>query len=168
MKDKDNLDIRKRSIFSSSAESLTSLESMSISTQEQIYENIKIHKEIIQSVKNQPWSLSKKYKIVQKLKRYIAQHEDTLQERFAQSGNTFDLYARVKILIADKFKKLRREFWNFCSFLIPWEMRLAMIVHNVKCSSGVKGIFNMFFIVETGLKRLSRDLVVSSLHILFF
>lgn len=125
MKDKDSLDIRKRSIFSSSAESLTSLESISISTQEQLYENIKIHKEIIQSVKNQPWSLSKKYKIVQKLKRYISQHEDTLQERFALSGNTYDLYARFKILIADKFKKIKREFWNFCALLIPWETRQA-------------------------------------------
>lgn len=102
MKDKDSLEIRKRSIFSTSAESLTSFDdSVSITTQEQIYENIRLHKEIIQSVKNQPWSLSKKYKIVQKVKQYISKHEDTLQERFAMSGNTKDLYARFKILLAD-------------------------------------------------------------------
>jgi transmembrane channel-like protein len=100
--DKDSLEIRKRSIFSTSAESLTSFDdSVSITTQEQLYENIRLHKEIIQSVKNQPWSLSKKYKIVQKVKQYITKHEDTLQERFAMSGNTKDLYARFKILLAD-------------------------------------------------------------------
>lgn len=102
MKEKDTLDVRKRSIFSSSAESLESYDdSLSITTQEQLYDNIRLHKEIIQSVKLQPWSLSKKYKIVQKAKQYVARHEDTLQERFAQSGNTKDLYARFKIVLAD-------------------------------------------------------------------
>lgn len=102
MKDRESVDIRKRSIFSSSAESLTSFDdSLSINTQEQLYENIRLHKEIIQSVKLQPWSLSKKYKIVQKAKQYVSRHEDTLQERFALSGNTKDLYARFKILLAD-------------------------------------------------------------------
>lgn len=102
MKERESIDARKRSIFSSSAESLTSFDdSLSITTQEQLYENIRLHKEIIQSVKYQPWSLSKKYKIVQKAKQYVSRHEDTLQERFAQSGNTKDLYARFKIIMAD-------------------------------------------------------------------
>lgn len=102
MKERESLDIRKRSIFSSSAESLSSFDdSPSITTQEQLYENIRLHKEIIQSVKLQPWSLSKRYKIVQKAKQYVSRHEDTLQERFAMSGNTKDLYARFKILMAD-------------------------------------------------------------------
>jgi hypothetical protein len=116
MKDKDSLDVRKRSIFSSSAESLTSFDdSLSITTQEQLYENIRLHKEIIQSVKLQPWSLSKKYKIVQKAKQYVSKHEDTLQERFAQSGNTKDLYARFKIVLADVSERMEIP-WNFYSF----------------------------------------------------
>jgi transmembrane channel-like protein len=168
MKDRDSIDIRKRSIFSSSAESLTSFDdSLSITTQEQLYENIRLHKEIIQSVKLQPWSLSKKYKIVQKAKQYVTRHEDTLQERFAQSGNTKDLYARFKIVLADvsladpnpfaankviiyqltgfafhflqstlfplfsplnqKFKHMKREVYNFCALLIPWEIRIKEI-----------------------------------------
>ncbi|KAG5671009.1 hypothetical protein PVAND_001233 [Polypedilum vanderplanki] len=128
MKERESLDVRKRSIFSSSAESLESFDdSVPITTQEQLYDNIRLHKEIIQSVKLQPWSLAKKYKIVQKAKQYVARHEDTLQERFAQSGNTKDLYARFKILIADKFKYLKREFLNFCALLIPWEIRIKEI-----------------------------------------
>lgn len=129
MKDKDTLDVRKRSIFSSSAESLESYDdSMSITTQEQLYDNIRLHKEIIQSVKLQPWSLSKKYKIVQKAKQYVARHEDTLQERFAQSGNTKDLYARFKIVLADVrpwkkiiiiFELIGTKNSSLISFLIP-------------------------------------------------
>ncbi|CRK89048.1 CLUMA_CG002617, isoform A [Clunio marinus] len=145
MKDRhqESLDIRKRSIFSSSAESLTSFDdSLSITTQEQLFENIRLHKEIIQSVKNQPWSLSKKYKIVQKAKQYVSRHEDTLQERFAQSGNTKDLYARFKIVLADvkilknvfyippvkqKLKHMKREIYNYAALLIPWEIRIKEI-----------------------------------------
>lgn len=107
MKDRDSLDVRKRSIFSTSAESFESFDdSLSITTQDQLYENIRLHKEIIQSVKLQPWSLSKKYKIVQKAKQYVSRHEDTLQERFALSGNTKDLYARFKIVLADVSRHL--------------------------------------------------------------
>ncbi|CAO1430429.1 unnamed protein product [Diamesa serratosioi] len=125
---KDTLDIRKHSVFSSSAESLTSFEeSFSITTQEQLYENIRLHKEIITQVKTQPWSLSKKYKIVQRAKQYVSHHEGTLQERFALSGNTKDLYARFKIRLADRFKHMKRELYNFLALLIPWEIRIKEI-----------------------------------------
>lgn len=110
---RESLEVRKRSIFSSSAESLESFDdSLSITTQEQLYDNIRLHKEIIQSVKLQPWSLSKKYKIVQRAKQYVAKHEDTLQERFAQSGNTKDLYARFKIVLADVRESFLYKGWK--------------------------------------------------------
>jgi hypothetical protein len=85
-----------------------------LETEEQLYENIRLHKEIIQSVKTQPLSLPKKYKIVVKAKQYVAHHEGTLQERFAKSGNTKDLLARVKILLANvslpNFQHVRSPF----------------------------------------------------------
>lgn len=99
---KDSL--KRPSIFSSSAESMTSFEDSyleTLETEEQLYENIRLHKEIIQSLKTQPLSLSKKYKIAVKAKQYVAHHEGTLQERFAKSGNTKDLLARIKILLAN-------------------------------------------------------------------
>lgn len=37
------------------------------SSQEQIYENIRLHKEVIQSVKLQPWSMRKKLKLVRQV-----------------------------------------------------------------------------------------------------
>ena len=70
------------------------------STQEQIYENIRLHKEVIQSVKYQPWSIRRKLKLVRQAKTYVARHEGALQERFAMSRSTRDLWARFKILMA--------------------------------------------------------------------
>jgi len=37
------------------------------STQEQIFENIRLHKEVIQSVKLQPWPIRKKLKLVRQV-----------------------------------------------------------------------------------------------------
>lgn len=37
------------------------------STQEQIFENIRLHKEVIQSVKLQPWHIRKKLKLVRQV-----------------------------------------------------------------------------------------------------
>lgn len=63
-------------------------------------ENIRLHKEVLQSVKYQTWSMRRKLRLVRQAKSYVARHEGALQERYAQSRNTGDLWARFKLLIA--------------------------------------------------------------------
>lgn len=70
------------------------------STKEQIFENIRLHKEVLQSVKLQPWSMRRKLRLVRQAKEYVARHEGALQERFAMSRSTKDLWARFKIWLA--------------------------------------------------------------------
>lgn len=95
------------------------------STKDQILENIRLHKELLQSVKLQPWSMRRKLRLVRQVrnqiqiahvlsldccidflfivpqaKEYIALHEGALQERFAMSRSTKDLWARFKIVLA--------------------------------------------------------------------
>lgn len=70
------------------------------STQEQIFENIRLHKEVLQSVKMQPWSMRRKLRLVRQAKAYVARHEGALQERFAMSRSTRDLLARFRIVLA--------------------------------------------------------------------
>lgn len=69
------------------------------STQEQIFENIRVHKEVLCQVKWQPWSMKRKLKLVQQAKNYIARHEGELQERFASARTTKDILARFKIVM---------------------------------------------------------------------
>lgn len=38
------------------------------STKEQIFENIRLHKEVLQSVKLQPWSMRRKLRLVRQVK----------------------------------------------------------------------------------------------------
>lgn len=69
-------------------------------TQEQIFEKLKLHKEVLSAVKHQPWPLRKKVKLVKQAKSYIRRHEGALQERLAQNRNTKDVLAGIAIFIS--------------------------------------------------------------------
>lgn len=63
-------------------------------------ENIRLHKDVLQSVKYQTWSMRRKLRLVRQVKAYVARHEGALQERYAKSRNTGALWARFKLLLA--------------------------------------------------------------------
>jgi len=69
------------------------------SNQEQIFENLKLHKEVLSGIKQQPWPLRRKTKLVRQAKVYIRRHEGALQERLAQSHSTKDVIARVSLFM---------------------------------------------------------------------
>ncbi|XP_024945127.1 transmembrane channel-like protein 3 [Cephus cinctus] len=96
-------------------------------TQEQIFENLKLHKEVLSGVRQQPWPLRRKMKLVQQAKSYVRRHEGALQERLAQSRSTRDVIARASILINKKWQYFRREIVNLQTWLIPWELRIKEI-----------------------------------------
>jgi succinate dehydrogenase/fumarate reductase flavoprotein subunit len=68
-------------------------------TQEQIYENLHLHKEVLSSVKQQPWAMHRKLRLVQQAKAYVKRHEGELQERLAQSKTTRDILASFNIIL---------------------------------------------------------------------
>lgn len=74
--------------------------------QEQIFENVKLHKEVLSGIKQQPWPLRRKLKLVRQAKAYIRRHEGALQERLAQSHSTKDVIARVSLFITKVAIKL--------------------------------------------------------------
>lgn len=77
--------------------------------QEQIFENLKLHKEVLSGVKQQPWPLRRKIKLVQQAKSYVRRHEGALQERLAQSRSTKDVIARVSIYMTKVCLSFARE-----------------------------------------------------------
>ncbi|XP_034110001.2 transmembrane channel-like protein isoform X2 [Drosophila albomicans] len=131
----DSVERRRSSVYTTSSEEGTNQES----TQEQIFENIRLHKEVIQSVKLQPWPIRKKLKLVRQAKTYVARHEGALQERFAMSRSTRDLWARFKILMAARWRHWKRETTSLLTVLIPWELRIKEIESHF--GSGVASYF---------------------------
>ncbi|KAI8431210.1 hypothetical protein MSG28_001248 [Choristoneura fumiferana] len=85
-----------------------SMEDQGVVTQEEIFKNIRMHKEVLSSVKQQPLGLRRKLKLVHLAKGYIKCHEGQLQERLAQSKSTRDIYARFNILLTSASINLQR------------------------------------------------------------
>ncbi|XP_066151559.1 transmembrane channel-like protein [Euwallacea fornicatus] len=96
-------------------------------TQEEIFENIKLHKEVLSNVKMQPWSMRKKLKLVVQAKAYIKKHEGQLHERLAQSHSTKDMLATWNIVLIKKWQKWKRELTNMSMWFIPWELKIKEI-----------------------------------------
>lgn len=92
--------------------------------QEEIFENIKLHKEVLSNVKMQPWNMRKKLKLVVQAKSYIKKHEGQLQERLAQSHSTKDMLARWNIVLIKVGK------WVF------WPLSLTLHFRNGKNGKG--------------------------------
>lgn len=78
-------------------------------SQEQIFEKLKLHKEVLSGVKQQPWPLRRKIKLVRQAKSYVRRHEGALQERLAHTRSTKDAIARVS-LFATKVNNLWKLF----------------------------------------------------------
>ncbi|CAH0577839.1 unnamed protein product [Chrysodeixis includens] len=126
----ENRPRRRSSVFTtSSGDTAISMEDgqSAAVTQEQIFENIHLHKEVLGSVKQQPLGMRRKLKIVHQAKAYIKRHEGQLQERLAQSKSTRDIYARFNILINSYWQQVKREAANTSNLLIPWELRIKEI-----------------------------------------
>ncbi|KAB0796732.1 hypothetical protein PPYR_10793 [Photinus pyralis] len=96
-------------------------------TQEQIFENIRLHKEVLSNVKMQPWNMRKKLKLVMQAKSYVKRHEGALQERFTQTHSLNNMIARWNIYLIKKLHQCRREMANLSNLLIPWERRIKEI-----------------------------------------
>ncbi|KAJ8738016.1 hypothetical protein PYW08_000611 [Mythimna loreyi] len=127
----ENRPRRRSSVFTtSSGDTAISMEDAQLAavvTQEQIFENIHLHKEVLGSVKQQPLGMRRKLKIVHQAKAYIKRHEGQLQERLAQSKSTRDIYARFNILLNTYWQQMKREAANTSNLLIPWELRIKEI-----------------------------------------
>ncbi|XP_029164015.1 transmembrane channel-like protein 2-B [Nylanderia fulva] len=124
--DVDNIVRRRSSAYTtSSGETVISMEEGG--NQEQIFENLKLHKEVLSGVKQQPWPLRRKIKLVRQAKAYVRRHEGALQERLAQSRNTKDVIARVSLYVTKKWQHFRRELINLQTWFVPWELRIMEI-----------------------------------------
>ncbi|XP_043526396.1 transmembrane channel-like protein 3 [Frieseomelitta varia] len=117
---------RRSSVYTiSSGETAISIEE--IGSQEQIFEKLELHKEVLSGVKQQPWPLCRKIKLVRQAKSYIRRHEGVLQERLAQTRSTKDAIARISLYITKKWQYCRRELVNLQTWLVPWELRIKEI-----------------------------------------
>uniref|UniRef100_A0A182XZ92 Uncharacterized protein n=1 Tax=Anopheles stephensi TaxID=30069 RepID=A0A182XZ92_ANOST len=94
--------------------------------QDKLFDTIRLHKEVLQTVKLQPISMKRKLRLVQQAKSYITRHEGALQEHFT-SRTARSLLAQFNIFLTTKWQQLLRELANLATYLIPWESRIKEI-----------------------------------------
>ncbi|XP_053687325.1 transmembrane channel-like protein [Sabethes cyaneus] len=119
---------RRSSVYTTSSgeTAITLEEARDDSTQDKIFENIRLHKEVLRSVKLEPWSMKRKLKLVKQAKSYISKHEGVLQEHFS-SRTAKSLLTQFNIFLGTKWRQLLREITNVSTYLIPWESRVKEI-----------------------------------------
>lgn len=66
--------------------------------QDKLFDTIRLHKEVLQTVKLQPISMKRKLRLVQQAKSYITRHEGALQEHFT-SRTARSLLAQFNIFL---------------------------------------------------------------------
>uniref|UniRef100_F7BR96 Transmembrane channel-like protein n=1 Tax=Xenopus tropicalis TaxID=8364 RepID=F7BR96_XENTR len=109
-------------LFSSSSSSSSSDEdSMSESERERLMENIEEKKKLVSTIRSKPWRMRKKLSHIREAQDFIEKYEGALGR-----GKGRKLYA-YKVMMVKKWMKFKRDFENFKTACIPWEMKIKEI-----------------------------------------
>ncbi|ETE72392.1 Transmembrane channel-like protein 1, partial [Ophiophagus hannah] len=116
-KKKKNQDKKKKGSSSDS----TSEEEMTEEELVKLKEAVEEKKKLISTLRNKPWNMKKKLKILKDAQRFVEKFEGALGKG---KGKKFYAY---KVMMMKKWMKFQRDFENFKTACIPWEMKIKEI-----------------------------------------
>ena len=94
---------------------------------ESVYENLKLHREVVDQVKYQLWPLDKKLRMVRQAKLFVSQHEKEMKNQL-KSDKSFGSYVKqFWIRSVEIFLIVIRWIREHLDYLIPWEGRIKRI-----------------------------------------
>ncbi|XP_055460801.1 transmembrane channel-like protein 2 [Psammomys obesus] len=96
-------------------------ESLSEEELAQILEQVEEKKKLIATMRNKPWPMARKLRELREAQAFVEQYEGALGR-----GKGKHLYA-YRMLMAKKWVKFKRDFDNFKTQCIPWEMKIKDI-----------------------------------------
>ncbi|MEJ1278751.1 transmembrane channel-like gene family 1 [Cricetulus griseus] len=103
------------------ASSVSTGESLSEEEMAQILEQVEEKKKLIATMRNKPWPMAKKLRELREAQAFVEKYEGALGK-----GKGKHLYA-YRMLMAKKWIKFKRDFDNFKTQCIPWEMKIKDI-----------------------------------------
>ncbi|XP_044534842.1 transmembrane channel-like protein 2 [Gracilinanus agilis] len=109
--------------YSSSPSVSNSSDEESISEEEmaRIMEQVEEKKKIIATIRNKPWPMMKKLEVLREAQAFVEKFEGALGKG---KGKKFYAY---KMMMNKKWIKFKRDFNNFKTQCIPWEMKIKEI-----------------------------------------
>ncbi|KAL7976816.1 hypothetical protein Chor_008765 [Crotalus horridus] len=119
-KDKKN---KKNTGESSSSSTPNSSDDESLSEEEldKLKEQVEEKKKIISIIRNKPWRMAKKLTVLREAQDFVEKFEGALGK-----GKGKKLYA-YKMMLTKKWVKFKRDFDNFKTQCIPWEMKIKEV-----------------------------------------
>ncbi|NWX51914.1 TMC2 protein, partial [Steatornis caripensis] len=111
---------RKNSTSSASSNS-SDEESLSEEELAMLMEQVEQKKKLISTMRNKPWRMVKKLSVLREAQAFVEKFEGALGK-----GKGKKLYA-YKIMMAKKWVKFKRDFANFKTQCIPWEMKIKEV-----------------------------------------
>ncbi|XP_049906857.1 transmembrane channel-like protein 1 [Epinephelus moara] len=96
-------------------------ESLSPEELEKLKEAVEERKKLIQGLRGKPWPMKKKLVILRESQEFVEKYEGALGK-----GKGRKLYA-YKVMMTKKWMKFQRDFENFKTACIPWEMKIKEI-----------------------------------------
>ncbi|KAM6163823.1 transmembrane channel-like protein 2 [Rhynchocyon petersi] len=106
---------------SSLVSSVSDAESLSEEELARILEQVEEKKKLIATMRNKPWPMAKKLTELREAQAFVEKYEGALGK-----GKGKRLYA-YRMLMAKKWVKFKRDFDNFKTQCIPWEMKIKDI-----------------------------------------
>ncbi|KAM3837934.1 transmembrane channel-like protein 1, partial [Diretmus argenteus] len=97
------------------------LESLSPEELEKLKEAVDEKKKLIQTLRGKPWPMKKKLTTLRESHEFVEKYEGALGK-----GKGRKLYA-YKVMMSKKWMKFQRDFENFKTACIPWEMKIKEI-----------------------------------------
>ncbi|KAJ7404569.1 Transmembrane channel-like protein 2 [Willisornis vidua] len=121
-KEGDNKQKKDRKNSTSSASSNSSdEESLSEEELAMLMEQVEQKKKLISTMRNKPWRMVKKLSVLREAQAFVEKFEGALGK-----GKGKKLYA-YKMMMAKKWVKFKRDFENFKTQCIPWEMKIKEV-----------------------------------------
>ncbi|NXK53460.1 TMC2 protein, partial [Chauna torquata] len=108
---------------STSSDSSNSSDEESLSEEElaMLMEQVEQKKKLISTMRNKPWRMVKKLSVLREAQAFVEKFEGALGK-----GKGKKLYA-YKMMMAKKWVKFKRDFDNFKTQCIPWEMKIKEV-----------------------------------------
>ncbi|CAH2283263.1 transmembrane channel 2 [Pelobates cultripes] len=108
-------------VDSQSSPSSSDEESMTEEEMVVLLEKVEEKKKLIATIRNKPWRMKKKLSVLREAQKFVEKFEGALGKG---KGKKFYAY---KVMMLKKWIKFKRDFENFKTACIPWEMKIKEV-----------------------------------------
>ena len=87
-------------------------------------EELRLHKEVLDQVRYQPWPLAKKIRVYRQAVDYVSRHQSEIEQRLAQDKTLASRMRHLYLLFVRFLQLLWKLFKELLERLIPWQQRI--------------------------------------------